>query len=106
MGLYIRALIENDGLEEVLAGVQEWTVTQGEELMDSDDELDLLAASRRADQYGGNRPFAVNMERIGPIRRWRDGVAVQHAVRSRLIQLRLPNGELQGRFVYVHGCSS
>ena len=50
MDPYIRALIENDGLEEVLAEVQEWTVSQGEELMDSDDELDLLAASRRADQ--------------------------------------------------------
>ena len=39
------------------------------------------------------------MERIGPIRRWRDGVAVQHAVRSRLIQLRPPNGELQGEAI-------
>ena len=99
MDPYIRALIENDGLEEVLAEELEWTASQGEELMDSDDEFDLLAASRRADQYGGNRPFAVNMERIGPIRRWRDGVAVQHAVRSRLIQLRPPNGELQGEAI-------
>ena len=51
--------------------------------MDSDDEFDLLAASRRADQQGGNRPFSVNMECIGPMPRWRHGVAVKHAVRSR-----------------------
>ena len=69
MDPYIRGLIENDGLKEVLAEELEWTASQGEELMDSDDELDLLAASRRADQHGGNRPFAINMERIGPIRR-------------------------------------
>ena len=99
MDPYIRALIENDGLEEVLAEELEWTASQGEELMDSDDELDLLAALRRADQHGGNQPFAVNMERIGPIQRWRDGVVVQHAVRSRLIQLRPPNGELQGEAI-------
>ena len=94
---YIRALIKNDGLDEVLA--EEWTASQGEALMDPNDEMDLLAASRRSDQYGGNRPFSVQMERIGPIRRWRDGVAVQHAVRSRLIQLRPPNGELQGEAI-------
>lgn len=94
---YIRALIENDGLDEVLA--EEWTASQGEALMNPEDEMDLLVASRRSDQYGGNRPFSVQMERIGPIRRWRDGVAVQHAVRSRLIQLRPPNGELQGEAI-------
>ena len=99
MDPYIRALIENDGLEEVLAEELEWTASQGEDLMDPEDELDLLAASRRADQYGVNRPFAVNMERIGPIRQWRDGVAVQHTVRSGLIQLRPPNGELQGEAI-------
>ena len=92
MDPYIRALIENDGLVEMLAEELEWTASQGEALMNPEDDLDLLAAFRRADQYGGNRPFAVTMERIGPIRRWRDGVAVQHAVRSRLIQLRPPNG--------------
>ena len=73
MDPYIRVLIENDGLEEILAEQLEWTASQGEDLMDPEDELDLLAASRRADQYGRNRPFAVNMERIGPIRQWRDG---------------------------------
>ena len=99
MDPYIRGLIENDGLKEVLAEELEWTASQGEELMDSDDELDLLAASRRADQHGGNRPFAINMERIGPIQRWRDGIVVQHAVRSRLIQLRPTNGELQGEAI-------
>ena len=99
MDPYIRALIENDGLEEMLAEELEWTSSQGEALMNPEDDLDLLATSHRADQYGGNRPFAVTMERIGPIRRWRDGVAVQHAVRSRLIQLRPPNGELQGEAI-------
>ena len=35
--------------------------------MNSQDNAELLSAVRRADQ-GGSRPFAVNMERIGPIR--------------------------------------
>ena len=59
MDPYIRALIENDGLEEVLADELEWTASQGEELMDSDDEADLLAASRRADQKEVTRSFAL-----------------------------------------------
>ena len=67
--------------------------------MNSQDNAELLSAARRADQQGGSRPFAVNMERIGPIRRWRDDEALQHAVRSRLIQLRPPNGELQGEAI-------
>lgn len=67
--------------------------------MNSQDNAELLSAARRADQRGGSRPFAVNMERIGLIRRWRDDVALQHAVRSRLIQLRPPNGELQGEAI-------
>ena len=74
-------------------------MSQGEELMNSQDNAELLSAARRADQQGGSRPFAVNMERIGPIRRWRDDEALQHAVRSRLIQLRPPNGELQGEAI-------
>ena len=48
MDPYIRVLIENDGLDEVLA--EEWTASQGEALMDPNDEMDLLAASRRSDQ--------------------------------------------------------
>ena len=49
MDPYIRALME-DGLEEVLADELEWTASQGERLMDSDDEPDLLSAARRSDQ--------------------------------------------------------
>ena len=67
--------------------------------MNSQDNAELLSAARRAHQLGGSRPFAVNMERIGPIRPWRDDVVLQHAVRSRLIQLRPPNGELQGEAI-------
>ena len=99
MDPYIRALIENDGLEEVLADELEWTASQGEELMDSDDEADLLAASRRADQQGGNPLFRTNMERLGAPRSFRNGVAVQHHVRFRLNQLRAPNGDPQGEAV-------
>lgn len=36
--------------------------------MNSQDNAELLSAARRADQQGGSQPFAVNMERIGPIR--------------------------------------
>lgn len=45
MDPYIRALME-DGLEEVLADELEWTASQGEHLMDLDDEPDLLSAAR------------------------------------------------------------
>ena len=45
MDPYIRALME-DGLEEMLADELEWTASQGEELMDSDDEAKLLSAAR------------------------------------------------------------
>lgn len=51
MDPYILALME-DGLDEVLQN--EWTVSDGDALMDSEDEADLLAASRCSDQYGGN----------------------------------------------------
>ena len=67
--------------------------------MTSQDNAELLSSARRADQQGGSGPFAVNMERIGPIRWWRGEVVLQHAVRSRLIQLRPPNGELQGEAI-------
>lgn len=36
--------------------------------MNSQDNAELLSAARRADHQSGSRPFAVNMERIGPIR--------------------------------------
>ena len=62
MDPYICALIENDGLEEVLAEELEWTASQEEELMDSDDDAALLSAARRSDQQGGNPLFGTNME--------------------------------------------
>ena len=67
--------------------------------MDSDDEAELLAASRRADQQGGNPLFGTNMERLSAPRSFRNGVAVQHYVRFRLDQLRAPNGDPQGEAV-------
>ena len=53
MDPYIRALME-DGLDSLLEEIPDWTVSQGEELIDSEDESDLLIAARRADQQGGN----------------------------------------------------
>ena len=44
---YIRALIENDGLEEMLAEELEWTTSQGEALMNPEHDLDLLAVDKR-----------------------------------------------------------
>ena len=61
MDPYIRALME-DGLEEMLADELERTASQGEELMDSDDEAELLSAARRSHQQGGNPLFDINME--------------------------------------------
>ena len=51
MDPYIRALIENDGLEEVLAEELEWTASQGEELMDSDDEFESRFAQSRSARW-------------------------------------------------------
>ena len=53
MDPYIRALME-DGLEEMLSEKLEWTASQGEELMNSQDNAELLSAARRAEQQGGN----------------------------------------------------
>ena len=39
----------NDGLDSLLEEIPDWTTSQGEELMDSEDESDLLIAARRAD---------------------------------------------------------
>ena len=47
MDPYIRALME-DGLEEMLSEELQWTVSQGEELMNSQDNAELLSAARRA----------------------------------------------------------
>ena len=51
MDPFIRALME-DGLDSLLEEIPEWTASQGDELMESEDESDLLIAARRADQQG------------------------------------------------------
>ena len=78
---------------------EEWSASQGDRLMPSDDESQLLSAARRGDQPGGNPLFRINPQRIGSPRVFRHGAAVQHAVRFPLKQLRAPNGELQGEAV-------
>ena len=98
MDPYIRALMD-DSLDSWLAEVPEWTSSQGDELMPSDDEADLLIAARRAEQQGGNPLFAVNMQRVRAPRSFHRGVAVQIQVRFSLEQLRPPNGEYQGEAV-------
>ena len=92
---FILALME-DGLEAALA---DWSETDGNELMDSEDEEELLMASRRAEQQGGNPLFTVNMERIQSPRSFRNGTALQLRVRFTLQQLRPANGEFQGEAV-------
>ena len=98
MDPYIRALME-DGLDSLLEEIPDWTASQGEELIDSEDESDLLIVARRADQQGGNPLFAVNMERVRAPRSFHRGVAIQMQVRFSLEQLRPPNGEYQGEAV-------
>ena len=95
MDPYIRALMEDD-LDEVLA---EWSEKDGLELMESGDEEELLRASRRAEQQGGNPLFAVTMQRIQPTRSFQNGVALQSQVRFFLRQLREPSRELQGEAI-------
>ena len=98
MDPYILALM-NDSLDAWLAKVPDWTSSQGDELMESDDENDLLIAARRADQQGGNPLFAVNMQRVRAPRSFHRGVVLQMQVRFSLEQLRPPNGEYQGEAV-------
>ena len=98
MDPYILALM-NDSLYSFLEDGTEWTPSQGEKLMDSDDETDLLIASRQSDQQGGNPLFSVNMERVRPPRSFHRDVAIQMNVRFSLRQLRSPNGEFQGEAV-------
>ena len=59
MDPYILTLM-NDSLDAWMAEVPEWSSSQGEELMASEDENDLLIAARRAEQQGGNPLFAKN----------------------------------------------
>ena len=92
---FIRALME-DGLDEILA---DWSEEDGLELMDSEDEEDLLRASRQAEQQGGNPLFGVVMQRVQPTRTFKNGTAIQSRVRFFLQQLRAPNGELQGEAI-------
>ena len=88
-----------DSLDGWLADVPDWSSSQGNELMDSDDENDLLIAACRADQQGGNPLFAVNMERVRAPRSFHRGVAIQIQVTFSLQPLRPPNGEFQGEAV-------
>ena len=88
-----------DGLDGLLAEIPDWTENDGNELMDSDEEEDLLIASRRSDQQGGNPLFSVNMERIQPPRSFHNGTAIQTRARFTLQQLRPSNGEFQGEAV-------
>ena len=83
MDPYILALM-NDSLDSFLEDETEWTPSQGEELMDSDDETDLLIASLQSDQQGGNPFFSVNMERVRPPRSFHRDVAIQMNVRFSL----------------------
>ena len=98
MDPFILALM-NDSLDSWMAEVPDWSASQGDELMESEDESDLLIAARRADQQGGNPLFAVNMQRVRAPRSFHRGVAVQIQVRFSLEQLRPPNGEYQGEAV-------
>ena len=98
MDPYILALM-NDSLDSFLEDETEWTPSQGKELMASDDETDLLIASRQSDQQGGNPLFSVNMERVRPPRSFHRDVAIQMNVRFSLRQLWSPNGEFQGEAV-------
>ena len=98
MDPFILALM-NDSLDGWLTDVPDWTSSQGDELMASDDENDLLIAARRAEQQGGNPLFAVNMQRVRAPRSFHRGVVLQMQVRFALEQLRPPNGEYQGEAV-------
>lgn len=98
MDPFMIALME-DGLDELLAEVPDGTESQGNEWMNSDDEEELLMASHRAEQQGGNPLFAVNMQRIRTPRLFQQGTAIQFQARFLLQQLRPPNSEFQGEAI-------
>ena len=79
--------------------MSDWKASQGNEIMDSDDEQELLVASRHAEQQGGNPLLAVNMERVRAPRSFHRGVAIQTQVRLSLERLRPPSGYFQGEAV-------
>ena len=62
--------LTQDGLDDVLAP---WSASQGDTLMESDEDEALLAVARRADQQGGNPLFSVRREGIREPRSWQNG---------------------------------
>ena len=77
--------LTQDGLDDVLAP---WSASQGDVLMDSDDDEALLAVARRADQQGRNPLFSVRREGVREPRSWQNGTAVKDRVQLRLEQNR------------------
>ena len=83
--------LTQDGLDDVLAL---WSASQGDALMDSDDDEALLAVARRADQQGGNPLFSVRRQGVREPRSWQNGTVVKDRVQLRLEQNRKPDEDL------------
>ena len=83
--------LTQDGLDDVLAP---WSASQGDALMDSDDDEALLAVARRADQQGGNPLFSVRRQGVREPRSWQNGTVVKDRVQLRLEQNRKPDEDL------------
>ena len=80
--------LTQDGLDDVLAP---WSASQGDVLMDSDDDKALLGVTRQADQQGVNPLFSVRREGVREPRSWQNGTVVKDRVQLRLEQNRKPD---------------
>ena len=83
--------LTQDGLDDVLAP---WSASQGDVLMDSDDDEALLGVTRRADQQGVNPLFSVRREGVREPRSWQNGTVVKDRLQVRLEQNRKPDEDL------------
>ena len=83
--------LTQDGLDDVLAP---WSASQGDVLMDSDDDKALLGVTRQADQQGVNPLFSVRREGVREPRSWQNGTVVKDRVQLRLEQNRKPDEDL------------
>ena len=90
MDPFILTLTQDD-LDDMLAP---WSASQGDALMDSDDDDALLAVARRPDQQGGNPLFSVRREGIREPRSWQNGTVVKDRLQVRLEQNRKPDEDL------------
>ena len=87
----IEAILNRDNLE--LEGPDLF-----KDLISVEEEERLLPEARQSEQRGGN-PFSILRERLGPTRRWQNGMVQQERLRLRLQQNRQPHEDHLGEAI-------